>query len=126
MAPTIIPNIGVSYIRHEPPAGITTGFWRGVGHTQNVFMVEGFIDELASSAGQDPVAYRLALLEKHPRARKVLEAVAQNSGWGTPLEKGHGRGVALTFCFGTYAAQVAQVSVDQRGQAPAQVACRSP
>jgi len=114
--PYDFPNIGVSYIRHEPPEGITTGFWRGVGHTQNVFMVEGFIDELAASAGQDPVAYRLALLDKHPRARKVLEAVAQQSGWGTPLEKGHGRGVALTFCFGTYAAQVAQVSVDQRGQ----------
>ncbi|NWE30085.1 xanthine dehydrogenase family protein molybdopterin-binding subunit [Pseudomonas gingeri] len=114
--PYDFPNIGVSYIRHEPPAGITTGFWRGVGHTQNVFMVEGFIDELAASAGQDPVAYRLALLDKHPRARKVLEAVAQHSGWGTPLEKGRGRGVALTFCFGTYAAQVAEVSVDAVGQ----------
>ncbi|NWD50229.1 xanthine dehydrogenase family protein molybdopterin-binding subunit [Pseudomonas gingeri] len=114
--PYDFPNIGVSYIRHEPPAGITTGFWRGVGHTQNVFMVEGFIDELAASAGQDPVAYRLALLDKHPRARKVLEAVAQHSGWGTPLEKGRGRGVALTFCFGTYAAQVAEVSVDAAGQ----------
>lgn len=114
--PYNFPNIGVSYIRHEPPAGVTTGFWRGVGHTQNVFMVEGFIDELAASAGQDPVAYRLALLDKHPRARKVLEAVAQKSGWATPLEKGRGRGVALTFCFGTYAAQVAEVSVDQRGQ----------
>ncbi|MFZ4965549.1 molybdopterin cofactor-binding domain-containing protein [Pseudomonas sp. Mn2068] len=114
--PYDFPNIGVSYIRHEPPEGITTGFWRGVGHTQNVFMVEGFIDELAASAGQDPVAYRLALLDKHPRARKVLEAVAQHSGWGTPLEKGRGRGVALTFCFGTYAAQVAEVSVDAAGQ----------
>lgn len=79
-------------------------------------MVEGFIDELAASAGQDPVAYRLALLDKYPRACKVLEAVAQKSGWGTPLEKGHGRGVALTFCFGTYGTQVAEVSVDQRGQ----------
>jgi isoquinoline 1-oxidoreductase beta subunit len=114
--PYDFPNIGVSFIRHEPPAEITTGFWRGVGHTQNVFMVEGFIDELAASAGQDPLVYRLALLDKHPRARKVLEAVAQKSGWGTPLEKGQGRGVALTFCFGTYSAQVAQVSVDQEGQ----------
>ncbi|MGY2374520.1 molybdopterin cofactor-binding domain-containing protein [Pseudomonas sp. SDO524_S393] len=109
-------NIGVSYVRHEPPAGITTGFWRGVGHTQNVFMVEGFIDELAVDAGQDPIAYRLALLDKHPRARRVLEALRQRSGWGTPLEAGRGRGVALTFCFGTYAAQVAEVSVDPAGQ----------
>ncbi|NWB86877.1 xanthine dehydrogenase family protein molybdopterin-binding subunit [Pseudomonas gingeri] len=114
--PYDFPNIGVSYIRHEPPEGITTGFWRGVGHTQNVFMVEGFIDELAASAGQDPLAYRLALLGKHPRARKVLETVALKSGWGTPPEPGQGRGVALTFCFGTYAAQVAQVSVDPAGQ----------
>ncbi|MGY2175197.1 molybdopterin cofactor-binding domain-containing protein [Pseudomonas azotoformans] len=105
-------HIGVNYVRHEPPAGITTGFWRGVGHTQNVFMVEGFIDELAHLAGQDPIAYRLALLDKHPRARKVLEAVAQHAQWGTSLAPGRGRGVALTFCFGTYAAQVAEVSVE--------------
>ncbi|MGY2293094.1 molybdopterin cofactor-binding domain-containing protein [Pseudomonas sp. SDO528_S397] len=109
-------HIGVRYNRHEPATGITTGFWRGVGHTQNVFMVEGFIDELAALAGQDPVAYRLALLGKHPRARKVLEAVAQRAGWGTPAAAGRGRGVALTFCFGTYAAQVAEVSVDKAGQ----------
>lgn len=109
------PNVLVEYVRKEPPAGITTGFWRGVGHMQNAFPVECFMDELAHLAGADPIAYRQELLEKHPRARHVLALVAQKSGWGTPLPQGKGRGVALTFCFGSYAAQVSEVTVDADG-----------
>ncbi len=108
-------NVLVEYVREEPPAGITTAFWRGVGHMQNAFPVECFVDELAHLAGSDAIAYRHELLEKHPRARHVLELVAQKSGWGGALPAGKGRGVALTFCFGSYAAQVTEVSVDADG-----------
>ncbi|MRK24294.1 xanthine dehydrogenase family protein molybdopterin-binding subunit [Pseudomonas sp. JG-B] len=109
------PNLAVHYVRHEPPKGITPAFWRGVGHTQNCFMVEGFLDELAVMSKIDPFTYRYPLLEKHPRAVKVLETLREKSAWDSPLPAGKGRGVALTYCFGTYAAQVAEVSVDANG-----------
>ena len=56
--PYAFPNVLVDYVRQEPPSGLTTGWWRGVGMTHNAFMVEGFIDELAAATGNDPVAYR--------------------------------------------------------------------
>ncbi|WP_223835202.1 xanthine dehydrogenase family protein molybdopterin-binding subunit [Pseudomonas sp. JM0905a] len=113
--PYAFPNLAVHYVRHEPPKGITPAFWRGVGHTQNAFMVEGFMDELAAMNKVDPFTYRAPLLEKHPRALKVLETLREKSGWDSPLPAGQGRGLALTYCFGTYAAQVAEVSVDASG-----------
>lgn len=113
--PYAFPNLAVHYVRHEPPKGITPAFWRGVGHTQNAFMVEGFMDELAAMNKVDPFTYRAPLLEKHPRALKVLEMLKEKSNWDSPLPAGQGRGLALTYCFGTYAAQVAEVSVDASG-----------
>src|SRR3989441_9310452 len=86
-----LPNLHVEYVRVEPP-GIPTAFWRSVGPSHNVFVVESFIDELAAAAKQDPVAYRRALLDKTPRAQAVLELAAQKAGWGKPLPKGVGRG----------------------------------
>jgi isoquinoline 1-oxidoreductase beta subunit len=109
-------NLLVDYVRHEPPAGLTTGWWRGVGTTHNAFMVEGFIDELAATAKQDPVAYRRALLDKSPRAKAVLDLVANKAGWDKPLPAGKGRGVSVVFGFGSYIAQVAEVSVGKDGQ----------
>ena len=106
----------VDYVRQEPPAGIVTGWWRGVGVTHNAFMVEGFIDELAIGAGKDPVAYRRALLAKAPRAKAVLDLAAAKAGWGRKLAAGSGLGVSLVHGFGTYFAQVAEVSVDKDGQ----------
>ena len=103
----------VEYVRVEPP-GIPTAFWRSVGPSHNVFVVESFIDELAAAAKQDPVAYRLALLDKAPRAKAVLELAAEKAGWGQPLP-GTGRGVSLQFVFGTYMAQVAEVEVAREG-----------
>jgi len=104
------PNFHVEYTRLEPP-GIPTGFWRSVGPSHNVFVTESFIDELAAAAKQDPVAFRKSLLDRNPRAKAVLDLVAEKSGWGSPLPKGRGRGVSLQFVFGSYQAQVAEVEV---------------
>src|SRR6185369_9561538 len=97
------------------PKGVATGFWRSVGPSHNVFVVESFIDEMAVAARQDPVAYRRALLGKAPRARAVLELAAEKAGWGQPLPKGVGRGVSVQFAFATYMAQIAEVEVSKDG-----------
>ena len=107
-------DIHVDYVRQEVP-GIATSWWRGVGVTRGTFVVESFIDELAAHAKQDPLAYRIALLEKNPRAKNVLEAAAERSGWGRPLPAGQGRGIALCTGFGSFIAQVLQVSVARDG-----------
>ena len=98
----------------EPP-GIPTAFWRSVGPSHNVFVVESFMDELAAAAKQDAVAYRLALLDQAPRAKAVLALAAEKAGWGAPLSPRVGRGVALQHAFATYMAQVAEVEVGKDG-----------
>src|SRR5207253_2035234 len=85
--PYTLPNIRVEYVRQEPP-GIATAFWRGVGPTHNIFVVESFIDELAAATQQDPFQYRRALLDQAPRAKAVLELAALQAGWGQPLAPG--------------------------------------
>jgi len=109
-----LPNVRVEYLRMEPP-GIPTAFWRSVGASHNVFVVESFMDELAATAKKDPVDYRRALLEKAPRAKAVLELAAEKAGWSLPLPQGSGRGVSIQFVFGTYMAQVAEVEVSKDG-----------
>jgi isoquinoline 1-oxidoreductase subunit beta len=109
-----LPNMHVEYVRVEPP-GIPTAFWRSVGPSHNVFVTESFMDELAAAAKQDPVAYRLALLDKSPRAKAVLALAAEKAGWGQPLPERIGRGVSLQFVFATYMAQVAEVEVAKDG-----------
>ncbi len=96
---------------HSPQTGIPVLWWRSVGHSHTAFVMEGLIDELALAAQQDPVAYRRTLLKKHPRHLGVLELVAEKSGWGTPLTAGRARGVAVHESFGSFIAQVAEVSV---------------
>ncbi len=110
-----LPNMHVEYLRVEPP-GIPTAFWRSVGPSHNVFVTESFMDELAAAAKQDPVAYRLALLDKTPRAKAVLELAAEKAGWGQPLPERVGRGVSIQFVFATYMAQVAEVEVSKDGE----------
>jgi isoquinoline 1-oxidoreductase beta subunit len=109
-----LPNMHVEYVRVEPP-GIPTAFWRSVGPSHNVFVTESFIDELAATAKQDPVAYRLALLDKTPRAKAVLALAAEKAGWGPPLPERVGRGVSLQYVFATFMAQVAEVEVAKDG-----------
>ncbi|PYP17903.1 MAG: aldehyde dehydrogenase [Gemmatimonadetes bacterium] len=113
--PYTLPNIRVEYVRQEPP-GIATAFWRGVGPTHNIFVVESFIDELAAATRQDPFQYRRALLDQAPRAKAVLELAALQAGWGRPLAPGSGRGISLLHAFGSYLAQVAEVSVSKQGE----------
>jgi isoquinoline 1-oxidoreductase beta subunit len=109
-----LPNMSVEYVRVEPP-GIPTAFWRSVGPSHNVFVVESFMDELAVAAKKDPLEYRRALLDKAPRAKAVLDLAAEKAGWGQPLPPGTGRGVSFQSVFGTYMAQVAEVEVAQDG-----------
>lgn len=109
-----LPNLRVEYVQVEPP-GIPTAFWRSVGPSRNVFVTESFMDELAVAAKQDPVAYRLALLDKTPRARAVLELAADKAGWGEKLPPRVGRGVSVQNAFATYMALIAEVEVAKDG-----------
>jgi isoquinoline 1-oxidoreductase beta subunit len=95
-------------------------WWRAVGSTHTAHSTEMFLDEVAAAAGQDPVAFRVALLDKHPRHATVLKLAADKAGWGTPLAAGaagdrRGRGVAVHESFGSFVAQVAEVTVKPDG-----------
>jgi isoquinoline 1-oxidoreductase subunit beta len=113
--PYDVPAEYVDYVRDEPRA-MNTSWWRGVGPTHNLFVVESFIDELAYAAKQDPVEFRRGLLKKNPRALAVLNLAAEKAGWGTPLPRGAGRGVELQFAFGTYLCCVLEVEVVPPGE----------
>lgn len=98
-------------------SGVPVGFWRSVGHSHNAFFSEGFIDELASEAKQDPVAFRLALLKDAPRHVAVLTLAAEKAGWPgfgqeRALPAGVARGVALHESFGSIVAQVVELSIE--------------
>jgi isoquinoline 1-oxidoreductase beta subunit len=107
-----VPNILVEYQLTE--TGIPVGFWRSVGHSQNAFFSECFIDELAAAAIKDPYEYRRRLLQKAPRQLGALELAATKAGWGKPLPEGRYRGIAVLTSFGSYVAQVAEISVDKK------------
>lgn len=107
-----VPNISVEYVRIDTP--VPVGFWRSVGSSHNAFTVESFIDEMAHLAKKDPLKFRLDLLSKHPRAKKVLQVAAKKAGWGKPLKKGMGRGIAYHLSFDSYVAQVADISVNKK------------
>jgi isoquinoline 1-oxidoreductase beta subunit len=112
--PYDLPVHQVEWVRSEP-AALTTAWWRGVGPTHNVFIVESFVDELAAAAGKDPLAFRRGLLAKNPRALAVLNLAAEKAGWGSPVGPGVGRGIALQFAFGTYLATVLEIEVSKAG-----------
>jgi len=112
--PYDFPNLRVEYARREP--GVQIWFWRSVGHSQNLFFLESFIDEMAAAAGKDPYEFRIGLLAKQPRFRGALELAAQKAGWGKPLPAGVHRGIAVAQSFGSYVAEVAEVSVGKDGK----------
>lgn len=108
--PYAIPNLEVRFTQAD--LGVPVGFWRSVAHSHTAFAVECFIDELAGAAKADPVQFRRGLLRGQSRALGVLDLVAERSGWDAPAAAGRFRGVALHESFGSYVAQVAEISVD--------------
>ena len=108
-----IENQSIRSVGMDQP--IPLGPWRSVGHTQHSFFNESFVDELAHAAGKDPYEYRRALFADAPRHKKVLETVAEKSGWGTPLAPGRARGIAIEESFGSVVAEVAEVSLAEDG-----------
>jgi isoquinoline 1-oxidoreductase beta subunit len=124
-----LPNVRLEYTR--VPSDVPVGAWRATLHSANAFVVQSAVDELAHLAGADPVAFRLAMLGA-PRRLKyadhggpvfdtgrlagVIRLAADRAKWGTPLPRGRGRGIAAHFTFGSYAAHVAEVSVDASGR----------
>ncbi|WP_377189932.1 xanthine dehydrogenase family protein molybdopterin-binding subunit [Ruegeria meonggei] len=111
--PYAVPNYRMS--GHVVDLDIPVGFWRSVGNSHNGFFHETFIDELAHAAGRDPLDFRLELAKsEHAPSAGCLEAVREMSNWTGQTAKGVGRGVALTYSFGTPVAQVIEV-VDEDG-----------
>jgi isoquinoline 1-oxidoreductase beta subunit len=113
--PYDIPNVYVDYVNNNP--GVPAGFWRSVGNSQNGFILESFVDELAHAAGKDPYQYRRQLMAKPPAARllAVLDLAAEKAAWSKPPPAGVYRGIAAHFAYGSYCAQVAEVSVAKDG-----------
>ncbi len=105
-----IPNILVDCT--QPDWAAPLGFWRSVGSSQNGFLVESFIDELAWAAGKDPLEYRRAMLAASPRHLAVLERAAHEAGWGTAVPAGRAVGIAVMESFNSYVAEVAEVSLN--------------
>ena len=146
LIPYGIPNLRVEWVRHDMPAGLIVGWWRGVGMTHNAFMVEGFIDELAAAGGKDPVelrrrllthnlfvvesfvdelahtvgldplTYRRSLLQNNPRTLALLNLAAEKIGWGQPLGARIGRGIALGEPFGSRVCLIVETEVTPQGE----------
>jgi len=116
-----VPNAAVDL--HSPRSPVPVLWWRSVGHTHTGFVVESFIDELAHAAGQDSYAYRRELLAGKARHLGVLELAAQKAGWGTPLPAGRARGIAVHASFGSFCAQVGEVSIQDRAITVHRVVC---
>jgi isoquinoline 1-oxidoreductase beta subunit len=111
--PYVLPNQLVNYVMVNLP--IPVGFWRSVGFSVNAFTVESFMDELAHAAKKDPVQFRLDHMEKGSRPYNILSLLAEKGGWNSPVPQGRARGVAVTSCFESFAAHMAEVSVDKKG-----------
>jgi isoquinoline 1-oxidoreductase beta subunit len=103
-----IPNVELRTVIQE--VGMRVGFWRSVSHALNAFAIESFVDELAQSAQQDPLAFRLAMLEKMPRQRAVLERAARNAGYMANARSGPAFGIASMECYETNVAIVCSVT----------------
>ncbi|MGD2075892.1 MAG: xanthine dehydrogenase family protein molybdopterin-binding subunit [Gammaproteobacteria bacterium] len=109
--PYAIPNIRVTYARVN--TAVPVGYWRSVASSQNAFITECFLDEVAAAGGKDPYELRRTLLASQPRLRGVLDLAADKAGWEKPTAEGRFRGIAVAESFGSYVAQVAEVSVEE-------------
>ena len=113
--PYTIPNLQVDLATVDT-VGVPVLWWRSVGHTHNGYVTEAFFDELAAAAGKDPYELRRELLENHPRHLGVLELAAAKAGWGEDLGPGRGRGIAVHESFGSFVAEVVDVTVSEDGE----------
>ncbi|MEL7059986.1 MAG: xanthine dehydrogenase family protein molybdopterin-binding subunit [Acidobacteriota bacterium] len=113
--PYALPNFTLDL--HQTTLPVPPLWWRSVGHTHTAYTIETFLDELAAAAGQDPLEFRLGLIDPqtHPRDLAVLELVADKAGWGGHVPEGRARGVALHKSFNSYVAQIAEVSIGADG-----------
>ena len=111
--PYAIEDFNLDYI--EVDSGVPVGFWHSVGSSFNAFFIESAIDESAHLAGQDPLLYRMKLLNGKTRFQKVLNKVAEESQWGRELPKGHGLGICIHKTRGSIAGAVIEVSTDDIG-----------
>ena len=109
--PYKIPNILVDYVMSN--TSVPVGWWRSVYNSQNAFANEVFIDELAHRAGTDALEFRMNMLHDSPRHKEALRLAAEKAGWGKSLPKGQGMGLAVHESFGSWSAQVAQVTVSK-------------
>jgi isoquinoline 1-oxidoreductase beta subunit len=112
--PYSVPNILVDYVMVN--TAVPVGWWRSVYHSQNAFVNECFLDEIAAAMGADPYEFRRRLLPNGSRLRGALELAADKAGWVKPLAKGRARGIACHASFGSFFAEVAEVSVDKTGK----------
>ena len=111
--PYAIPSLLVTL--HTPALDVPVLWWRSVGHSHNAFVVESFLDEVAHAAGKDPYDFRRGLLSRQPRVLGVLDLAAQKADWGKPPASGRARGIAVHQSYGSFVAQVAEVSVSPAG-----------
>jgi len=111
--PYAIPNIRVTWAHAQFP--VKSHYWRSVGSSQNAYVTECFLEEVARAGGKDPFEFRRRLLEHHPRHKRVLEVAAEQAKWGSPLPDGRARGIAIAEAFGTIVAEVAEVSLNADG-----------
>ena len=109
-----VPNLLIEYAMRN--THVPVGPWRGVNTNQNGVYMECFMDEVAHAAGTDPLEFRRALMQNHPKHLAVLNAVADKAGWGKPLPAGVHRGIAQFMGYGSYSAAVAEVSVSDQGK----------
>ena len=112
--PYAIPNVLVDYVMTNTK--VPVGWWRSVYNSQNAFANEGFIDEMSYAAGVDPYKFRVQLLAEAPRHLGVIKLAAEKAGWGKKMDKGQGMGIAVHESFGSWAAQVAEVTVGENGK----------
>jgi isoquinoline 1-oxidoreductase beta subunit len=109
-----VPNLLIEYVMRN--THVPVGPWRGVNTNQNGLYMECFIEECARAAGKDSLAFRRALMSKHPKHLAVLNAAAEKGDWGKPLPAGVHRGIAQFMGYGSYSAATAEVSVSPQGK----------
>lgn len=115
-----IDNVHVDYVMQE--VGVPVGFWRSVGHSQNAFAMESFVDELANAARADQVKFRRALLKGKPEHLDVLNKLAEAANWGSP-PAGRTQGIALHESFGSIVGEVVEISMQDGKMKLEKVTC---